>query len=199
MDPMKTAIDHLHDAGSSLRMAELLRLGVSRRQLYSLLEQGRIVKLCRGLYRLAELAEPDDPDLTLVAARLPQAVLCLSSALSFHRLTTQVPPVIHLAFPPKTRTPRIDGLFIEAHHFSEASFAAGIEVHPMSGASFRVYDREKTLVDCFKFRHRIGHDLFIEALKFYRSGSAFHGDKLLDYARICRVERQIRPYLEMVQ
>ena len=196
---MKTALDHLYDAGGSLRMAELLRFGVSRRQIYSLLEHGRIVKLCRGLYRLADLTEPDDPDLALVASRLPQAVLCLSSALTFHQLTTQVPAVLHLAFPPKMRTPQIEGLIIESHHFSEASFAAGVELHPMSGASLRVYDREKTLVDCFKFRHRIGLDLFIEALKLYRSGPSFHGDKLLAYARICRVERQMRPYLEMVQ
>ena len=196
---MKTAIEHLQKAGGSLRMSELLRLGVSRSQLYAMVEDGRIVKLCRGLYRLAEMNDSDDPDMLLIANRNPQAVLCLSSALAFHHLTTQVPPVIHLAFPPGSRLPKIDELHIEAHHFSDASFAAGVEVHPMAGTSLRVYDREKTLVDCFKFRNRIGLDIFIEAIKLYRSGPAFKGDALLAYARICRVERHIRPYLEMVQ
>lgn len=60
----------------------------------------------------------------------------------------------------------------------------------------QVYSPEKTLADCFKFRNKIGMDVVLEALKLYRSRMKFDAKKLLQYARICRVEQIMRPYLE---
>jgi len=60
----------------------------------------------------------------------------------------------------------------------------------------RIYSAEKTLADCFKYRNKIGLDTAIEALKRYVSSRRVQVDKLMAYARICRVEKVIRPYLE---
>jgi hypothetical protein len=64
------------------------------------------------------------------------------------------------------------------------------------GAKVTIYSPEKTLADCFKFRNKIGMDAVLEALKLYRSRMKFDHKKLLEYARICRVEKIMRPYLE---
>jgi len=71
-----------------------------------------------------------------------------------------------------------------------------VEDHLTDGVTVRVYSKEKTLADCFKFRNKIGMDIVLEALKLYRDQGAFEIGKLLEYARICRVERTMKPYLE---
>lgn len=59
-----------------------------------------------------------------------------------------------------------------------------------------VYCVEKTLVDCFKYRNKIGMDVVLEGLKFYRERHRFDVKRLLHYAKICRMDKIMRPYLE---
>ena len=66
----------------------------------------------------------------------------------------------------------------------------------MGGVPFRIYSPEKTVADCFKHRGKIGLDVALEALKTYRRQKSFNVDKLLHCARVCRVEKIMRPYLE---
>ncbi len=80
--------------------------------------------------------------------------------------------------------------------FSPPIFEAGIEKHPLNGVSLRVYSREKTLADCFRYRQRIGMDVVLEALKAYREAWKIAVPTLLLYARTCRVEKAMRPCLE---
>jgi len=65
------------------------------------------------------------------------------------------------------------------------------------GVTIKIYSPEKTLADCFKFRNKIGMDVVLEALKLYRIRKRFDADELLKYARICRVEKVMLPYLEV--
>jgi predicted transcriptional regulator of viral defense system len=82
------------------------------------------------------------------------------------------------------------------HQFTDEAYRAGIGTHIVDGAAVKVYSPEKTLADCFKFRNKIGMDVVLEALKLYRMRLKFDQKKLLEYARICRVEKIMRPYLE---
>ena len=79
---------------------------------------------------------------------------------------------------------------------SALAFHAGIEEHSIDGARIKIYSPGKTRTDCFKFRNKIGMDVVLEALKLYRSRKQFDVDALLKYARICRVENVMYPYLE---
>ncbi len=76
------------------------------------------------------------------------------------------------------------------------AFEEGIEQHDVDGIPMRVYSPEKTLADCFKYRNKIGLDVVLEALKFYRQRKRFKVDELMHYAKVCRVERVMRPYVE---
>lgn len=72
--------------GGMLRVLEAIALGIHPRTLYRLRDENRLVTVSRGLYRLADLPELSDPDLVSVARRIPQAVICLISALAFYEV-----------------------------------------------------------------------------------------------------------------
>ena len=184
--------------GGQLRMSEALRLGITRYMLYSLRDKGIIERVSRGIYRLVELPPISHPDLVTVSLRFPNAVVCLVSALAWHDITTQVPHAVSVAVPRNARMPSLDYPPVKARRFSNEAYESGIEAHLIDGVSVKIYNPEKTLADCFKFRNRIGMDVVLEALKLYRTRKKFDIAKLLRYARICRVERVMKPYLEAV-
>ena len=193
---LEKALQVFRAQGGVLRMTDALRQGVHRVTLYRMLEDGLLERMSRGLYRLSETGPPKNPDLVAVAKRVPQGVICLVSALALHDLTLQVPHAIDVATSRNVEPPRVDYPPIRVFRFSAAAFSAGIEIHTIDGASVRVYCREKTLVDCFKYRNKIGMDTVLEALKLYKEKHRFEVEVLLRYAEICRVAKVMRPYLE---
>ena len=193
---MKQAHRIFKERHGTLRTFEALRAGIHPRTLYALRDRGEIEQIARGLFRLAELPPPSEPDLLTVAKKVPQAVFCLLTALAFHRLTTQIPHAVEVALPRTARVPRLDHPPIKVFRFSSESLNVGIETHTLDGVSIRVYCREKTLADVFKYRNKVGLDVALEALRAYRSQPKRDFQAVLKYARICRVENVIRPYLE---
>ncbi len=193
---LKKALQIFRSQGGVLRMADTLKQGIHRVTLYRMLEDGLLERMGRGLYRLCETAPLQNPDFVAVAKRVPQGVVCLVSALAFHDLTLQVPHAIDVATPRNAEPPRLDYPPVRVFRFSAAAFSAGIEVHTIDGVGVRVYCREKTLADCFKYRNKIGMDTVLEALKLYKEKHRFQVEVLLGYAEICRVAKVMRPYLE---
>src|SRR5262245_43752213 len=182
--------------GGMLRASEAIALGIHPRTLYRLRDENRLVTVSRGLYRLADLPELSNPDLVSVAARIPQAVICLISALAFHEITTEIPHEISIALPRTVKKPRLDYPPLRVFWFSGGALTEGFEERKIDGVKVRIYGPEKTVADCFKFRNKIGLAVAIEALKLCRERKGSTPRKLLHYARICRVERVMRPYLE---
>jgi predicted transcriptional regulator of viral defense system len=123
-------------------------------------------------------------------------VICLISALAFHEITTQIPHVIYLAVERGSRPPQIKQPPLRVFRFPRATFSAGIETRKTDGVTVRVYNPEKTLADCFKYRNKLGLDTALEALKLYRERRRVKIKELLRFARVCRVEKVMRPYLE---
>jgi predicted transcriptional regulator of viral defense system len=182
--------------GGQLRMAQAITQGISRYRLYSLRDRGVLVQVSRGVYRLANLPEHRNPDLCIVSLRYPKAVICLVSALSFHDMTTQIPKEVSIALPRGSRIPTIQYPPVHSFLFSGESYDSGIEEHELDGVRIRVYCIEKTLCDCFKFRNKIGMDIFLEALKLYKDAGRAKPSLLADYAKVCDVEKAMLPYLE---
>lgn len=194
--PIARAREIFERRGGTLRTSEALAEGIHPRTVYAMRDAGELEQLARGLYRLAGLPPLSEPDLATVAKRIPQGVVCLISALAYHELTTQVPHEVHLALPRTARHPRLGYPPLHVYRFSRKPFEAGIEVHVIDKMSVRVYSPEKTLADCFKYRNKIGLDVAIEALKAYCARRGARVQAVLDFSRICRVERILRPYLE---
>ena len=192
----EAALSIFRRKGGVLHTAEAVRGGIHPRTLYRLRDENQVVQISRGVYRLADLPEITNPDLVTVATRIPDSVVCLISALAFHEITTEVPHEVHVALPRGSKPPRLDYPPLRVFTFSNDSFSAGVEIHNLDGIPVRIFDPEKTVADCFKFRHKIGLDVALEALKLCRVRKGFQLRKLVNYARRCRVERIMRPYLE---
>lgn len=194
--PSQVALELFRRHGGALRTAEALRLGIHPRTLYGLRDSGALQQLSRGLYRLTDLAPLSNPDLVIVALKIPQAVICLVSALAFHDLSTQVPHRVDVALRPNSGRPTLDYPPLRTFWFSGLAWSEGVETQLIDGAPVRIYKPAKSVADSFKYRHKIGLDIALEALRLYRKSHHFQVDTLLKYARICRVEKIMRPYLE---
>jgi predicted transcriptional regulator of viral defense system len=181
-----------------LRTSQVLQAGVHPSTLYAMRDDGTLEAVSRGVYRLADSEPLGNPDLVTVATRVQGGVICLISALAFHELTTQIPHEIHVALKRGAEIPRLDYPPIKLYWISNKAYNAGVETQELDGVSVRIYSPEKTLADCFKFRNKVGLDTAVEAVRFYRERRNVKVDALIHYAKICRVEKVMRPYLEAI-
>jgi len=196
LDNKITPENIFHQHGGQLRMSEAIKYGISRYSLYKMRDNNILEQVSRGIYRLVDLPPMSNPDLVTVSLRFPKAVICLISALSYHDMTTQIPHVVSVAIPRGSRMPSLDNPPVHAYKFSVEAFNAGIETHLIDRTRVKIYSAEKTLADSFKYRNKLGMDVVLEALKLYRRQKKNNPEKILKYARICRVENVMRPYLE---
>ena len=196
-DARRRAISLFRKHRGMLRMAQAIDAGIHRNTLYALVQDGTVERIARGLYRLDDALPLGNPDLVTVSQKVPNGVVCLISALAYHELTTQIPHEVYVAISRNSEPPRLGYPPIRVFRFSGKAFSDGIESPRLDGIRVRIYNREKTLADCFKFRNKIGMDVVLEALKLYKARKKFNHERIVKYARICRVEKVMRPYLEV--
>lgn len=165
------------------------------RLLAKLVAQGQLVRLRRGLYQCSAQHDASDSWVQVMQA-YSQGVLCLLSALAFHVLTTQSPGEVWLALPKSAWRKQLEYPPVRLLHFSPESWAVGVETHQREGGTVRVYSVAKTVADCFKFRHQIGLDVAIEALREGWQQRRFTLEQLAGMAKVCRVQAVMRPYVE---
>lgn len=181
-----------------LRANRAIELGIPKHVIYEMQREGELVQESRGLYRLAQSQPLGNPDLVQVGLQIPRGVIFLISALFFHNLTTQIPDKVYVALPHHIKKPRIDYPPLKFFYLSEKTFGAGIEEHTIDGVMVKIYSKEKTVTDCFKYRQQIGKDIALEALKDYMRQPSPDINLLIEYAKINRVEKILRPYVEML-
>lgn len=198
MDTAKEkAIDTIRKQGGIIRTSEAFRHGIHRRTLYGLRDDGVLASVSRGLYQLAEMESfPTEIDLVNVAKLVPHGVICLISALSFHELTTQIPHEIWLAVERKSRKPKVTYPPVRSIFFTGSCFHEGIEVHRIMEQDVRIYNAPKTVIDCFRWRNSVGLDVALEGARSYLKRRGASPSKLMEYAKLCKVEKLVTPYLE---
>lgn len=179
-----------------LRPRDLDQYGIPRVYLSRLCERGLLQRVGRGLYVPADAAVTEHHTLAEACKRVPQGVLCLLSALQFHGLTTQAPFEVWMALEQKAWQPLLDRPKIRFVRFSGHSFHDGVEKRQIEGVTVKVYNPAKTVADCFKYRNKIGLDVALEALRDCRSQRKCTNDGLWQYAKVCRVAKVMKPYLE---
>jgi predicted transcriptional regulator of viral defense system len=179
-----------------VRPKDLEAHGIHREYLRRLEQQGSLVRTGRGLYTLANADISEHYSLAEASKRVPHGVICLLSALRFHGLTTQAPFEVWIAIHRKARTPKEPMLPLHVVYMSGQAFQAGIETHQVVGVTVPVFCPAKTVADCFKYRHKIGLDVALEALQECWTERRVTMDELWHYAKICRMSQVMRPYLE---
>lgn len=199
MPSMNTTADKLLKLARSRRLirpSDLTAQEIPRVFLTRAVRSGQLERIGRGLYALPGRPVSAHGTLAEVARRAPKGVICLLSALRFHDLTTQAPFEVWLAIDNKAAAPKLDYPLLRIVRFSGAALTEGIEEHIVDGVTVRVTGIAKTVVDCFKFRNKIGLDVALEALREAWHDKRMSSDEVWRYAKICRVANVMRPYLE---
>jgi predicted transcriptional regulator of viral defense system len=181
-----------------VRPVDLTKHGVRREQMYRLHKRGLVERIGRGLYVLPQANITENRSVAEACKKVPRGVICLLSALRLHGLTTQNPFEVWMAIDRKARLPKPESPKFRFVRYSGDALTAGVEVRRIEQVPVRVYGVAKTVVDCFKYRNKIGLDVALEALRECRRGHAAGMDELWRYAKICRVANVMRPYLESV-
>lgn len=163
-----------------------------------LVREGSLKRIGRGHYCLPDQPLTEHHSLAIVARAIPSGVVCLLSALAFHGIGTQLPAEVWVAIDRRARWPSLRYPPLRIVRFSGQAFTAGIETHFVEGQALKVYGVAKTLADLFKYRNKIGLDVALEALREAWRERRFTMDELDHYARICRVQRVMAPYLEVL-
>lgn len=179
-----------------LRARDLVALDIPRQYLSRMVNQGKLLRIGRGLYMLPDAPVTENHTLAEASKRAPEAVVCLLSALRFHGLTTQSPFQVWLAIENKAWQPRTQGLPLRFVRFSGDAFRIGVDIHKIEGAAVKIYNPAKTICDCFKYRRKIGLDVAVESLRDGLHGRKCTLDDLWRYAVVCRVQRVMQPYWE---
>ncbi len=181
-----------------LRLSELKGCGVNPATLSRLVEQGVLLRPSRGLYELADAEIEASHSLAEVAKRVPKGVICLISALQFHEITLQLPHRVWVAIGSKDRTPAVEYPPIRIARFGGMALTLGVETHIVDSVPVRIFSPAKTIVDCFRFRGKVGLDVALEALRMgWRYRKAKPGD-IAKYSEALRIWSVMRPYLESV-
>lgn len=172
--------------------------GLPTSVLYRLRDRGEVEQVGPGLFRHTTATVTEKHAFAGATKLVPGGVVCLLSALSFHEIGTQVPHEIWLALRAHSRRPSLSGISLRVVWFSGDAFTEGIETHTVEGVAVKVYSPAKTIADLFKFRNKVGLDVALEALRDAWSRRLVTADELLRFARVCRVEKVMRPYLEVM-
>lgn len=196
--PGKESSQPLLVGAAMLRARDLAEQGINGNRLQRLIRVGQVERVRRGLYQAGQGEETEYHTWAQAALLVPQGVVCLLSALRFHELTTQAPFEVWLAIGNKAWRPKVEDVPLRIHYFSGASLTSGIEEHQFAGVPVKIYGAAKTVADCFKFRNKIGVDVALEALRAYLR-QRLPEKELWDYAKICRVQKIMIPYLEALQ
>jgi predicted transcriptional regulator of viral defense system len=188
-------LEMLRDAGV-LRPRDLQSLGISGEYLNKLHAEGILDRPSRGIYVLADAEPTENRSLAEACKQVPRGVVCLLSALRFHDLTTQSPFEVWMAIGEKARLPKVDYPPLRIVRFSERSLRFGVADVEIEGVAAKVYNPAKTVVDCFKYRNKIGLDVALEALRDCWDKKKSTMDDLWEAAKVCRMTNVMRPYME---
>ena len=182
--------------GSVFRPRDLKRLGISFPVLERLVATGAAVKIGPGIYKLAGAEASELETIAMVASAVPDSIVCLLSALAIHEIGTQSPHQVWIALDRKARKPSRLGSLVRVVRFSGQMLSYGVESREIMGVPVRITSPARTVVDCFRYRKKIGIDIAIEALRDAIESRKATVDEIVRAAEVCRARTVIRPYLE---
>ena len=181
-----------------LRAVDLEAQGVPRHRLTGMLRRGEIQRVSRGIYRLHDAPLSELETIAAVSKRIPGAIICLLTALHVHGIGTQAPRDIWIALDRKARKPQVPGLPIRVVRFSGPMLSYAIGTREVLGVSVRITSPARTVVDCFRYRNKVGLDVALEALRDAIRSRKATMDEIVRVADVCRIQTVISPYLEAI-
>jgi predicted transcriptional regulator of viral defense system len=197
---MKRIIDFIKSNGGYAKMNQLREAGFQTREIKKLVDDGKIEKVKSGLYKIWDFIDGEtvNPSFIDVCKASPSSVICLISALDYHELSTINPSSIYAAIPKSKKPPVINYPPIKFYFWENLIYKIGIMKIKTTSGVVKIYDKEKTICDLFRYRNKLGEDIALEALKNYLQLKDFKIKKLNEYADKMRIKTIITPYIKAI-
>ena len=189
------ALDLLKARGI-LRLKDFMAEGIGPETLARLVREETVVRPARGLYQLADTQVEAAHVLAEAAVLVPKGVICLTSALQYHGLTLQMPSSVWMAIERTAWRPKIEYPRIRFVRFTGPAMTEGITRHRIGSTDVPITDPARTVVDCFRYRTKVGLDVAMEGLREGLRRRRCTPDELWRYARTARIWPVMRPYVE---
>lgn len=180
-----------------LETKQLLEKGYNYRKIKSLVEKGIIEKIKRGVYKYSDMEE-NESEYIEVSKVIGNGIFCLTSALELYELTTYSPYEYQVAIRRGHKITVPEYLPIKIYKFDEKYYRLGVQTIEKDGINLKVYNMEKTICDCIRYRNKIGQDIVSEAIKEYIRKPNKNFALLMEYAKECRVAKILEKYMEVL-
>jgi predicted transcriptional regulator of viral defense system len=196
---MEKIVQFINKKGGYATMSEMRKTGIHPRIISEMTKNGQLEKVKRGLYRLADFKTISNFTISFqdVCKAEPWAIICLLSAAEYYQMTTFNPSEIYVAIPRTKKPKKIIYPPVKHFYFSDKLYKNGVLKIKTRSGYIKIFDKEKTICDLFRYIKRIGEDTAIESLNKYLSDKKSRNiNKLIRFAKICNVEKQITPYIK---
>lgn len=184
--------------GGYLKNKNFYELGFSKEDIYYLVKKEYLIRVKRGIYSLNNQIYDETNELRFLELELNSGVICLQSALAIHELSTYTPNEYEVAIDRDKKFKIPDDIYIKLYYFSKKYHSMGIEEITLDNKVVKVYNKEKTICDCIRYRNKLGQDIVSEAIKEYIRKPNKNFALLMEYAKECRVAKILEKYMEVL-
>ncbi|HNX15205.1 MAG TPA: abortive phage infection protein [Oscillospiraceae bacterium] len=198
MKKKETAKKIISEAGGIAKTAQLITAGLSKSDVAFLCHGGFIQRIRHGYYQLSE--KNDVREEQLLAALLPEGIVCAESALFHYGYSDFAPRKWSIAVPrsiAKVKS-KIDAVPVKIYYIQKGQYQLGKKTSDFNGVTLAIYDRERTICDCFKYRTKLDNELFGKAMNAYAADDQKNLANLSKYAKEMKLYKKVAELMEVL-
>ena len=175
--------------GGMMRTTQLAEEKIFYPQREKLIADGYVEKIRRGYY---QWIDPDDfSEVRTVIHLFPDAILCMDTALRYYGYSDRTPGDWHLAVSKDSGKSRfkLDYPFVKPYYVEPAVLELGLTTGTMDGHAIRIYDKDRLICDCLRYRNKMDKEIFNKSIQKYIADPEKSIPKLMEYAGPLRVKK----------
>ena len=198
MDKKTLSKQVIIEKGGIAKTSDFVAAGIPAVDIVNLCNTGYLERIRHGYYQLADGNTSSEEQ--LIATLIPKAIICVESALFHYGYSDFAPRKWSIAVPRSMSRTKldIDALALQTYYVQSEIYELGKTTADFNGVMLPVYDRERTICDCFKYRSRLDNEIFNKALNAYVNDSKKDLRNLSGYAKKLRVHRKVTELMEVL-
>lgn len=197
MNKKDIAKNTIEKSGGIIKTADLINAGLTKSDITNLFDNSFIERVKHGYYRLSEANMPEEQ---ILSTLLPEGIVCVQSALFHYGYSDYTPREWNIAVPRTISRSKlkIDEVPIKAYYIQNDLFKIGKTTDDFNEFTLNIYDRERTICDCFKYRNQLDSEIFNKAINAYISDNKKNLANLSKYAKQLKVYKKVTELMEVL-
>ena len=198
MDKKTLSKQVIIEKGGIAKTSDFVAAGIPAVDVVNLCNTGYLERIRHGYYQLADGNTSSEEQ--LIATLIPKAIICVESALFHYGYSDFAPRKWSIAVPRSMSRTKldIDALALQTYYVQSEIYELGKTTADFNGVMLPVYDRERTICDCFKYRSRLDHEIFSKALNAYAKDEKKNLQNLSIYAKKLRVYKKVNELMSVL-